>query len=55
MKKASVLLIVLGSLLTGCAAYVVDVPVASNSHYSGDRFVAPGYTYRYRDLDNGGY
>jgi len=55
MKKLTVLLVVLGSFLGGCAAYVVDYPVASNRTYYSDRVVVPAYSYRYREIDSGGY
>lgn len=50
MKKVTVLLAVLGSVLTGCVAYEVDVPVARSGYYY-DSYGAPVSTYRDRDGD----
>lgn len=51
MKKLSVLLLVLGSMLSGCVAYEVDVPVASSRGYYYDRDGVPARAYRDRDGD----
>jgi hypothetical protein len=52
MKKLTVLLLVLGSFLSGCMAYEVDVPVASSRDgYYYDRDGAPAGAYRDRDGD----
>lgn len=50
MKKLTVLLLLLGSFLSGCVAYEVDVPVARNGYYY-DRDGRPAASYRDRDGD----
>jgi hypothetical protein len=50
MKKIIVAVAVLGSALSGCVAYEVDVPVARSGPYYNS-YGAPVSTYRDRDGD----
>ena len=50
MKKVTLLLALLGTALSGCVAYEVDVPVARSSSYY-NQYGAPVSSYRDRDGD----
>lgn len=51
MKKTILLVVLLGSALSGCVAYEVDVPMASSRGYYHDRAGVPANQYRDRDGD----